>query len=389
MEVKNNEEKFDVIIVGAGVIGCSVAYHLAKLGCANVLLLEREDFPGTGSTSKALGGIRAQFSTAINVQMSLLAMKLLEEMEEEMRAQAGYVKAGYLFMTSDKQRFEHMRGAARFQQELGVSVAVLAREEIAACVPFIKTEDLLGGTFGSRDGFIDANGLTNAYFTRACARGVQYLKLVEVQAFIKQNKRTVGVKTTAGDFFAEFVVNCCGPFAQDLARLAGVDLPVEAIRRQVVITGPEHSWPRVLPMLIDSDTGLVMRRDGEAIALIYSNPEEPAGMNLKFDHEYIEIVAQKMLQRAPSLETAGFNHSRCWAGCYEVSPDHHAIIGASGVPGFLLCNGFSGHGVMHAPAAGLALAEMIVQGRPSSIDLAPLALTRFAENRLLHESAVF
>jgi sarcosine oxidase subunit beta len=174
-----------------------------------------------------------------------------------------------------------------------------------------------------------------------------------------------------------------------LARLAGVELPVQPIRRQVVVTGPEHSWPRVFPMLLDNDTGLVMRRDGEAIALIYSNPDEPAGMNLQFDPAQIEIVAEKMLQRAPSLEAAGFNYSRCWAGCYEVSPDHHAIIGESGVPGFLLCNGFSGHGIMHAPAAGLALAEMIVFGQARSIDLAPLAYSRFAENRLLHEAAVF
>ncbi len=381
--------KFDVIIVGAGVIGCSLAYHLARLGCTNVLLLEREDFPGTGSTSKALGGIRAQFTTAINVQMSLLSMKLLNEMDEDMRAQAGYVQAGYLFMTAEQQRFEHMQKAARFQQELGVHVEVLSREDIAARAPFIRTEDLIGGTFGSRDGFIDANGLTHAYFTRARAMGVQFLKRVEAWAFIKQNKRVVGIKTTAGDFHADFIVNCCGPYARDLAQLAEVDLPVQAIRRQVVITGPEQSWPRVFPMLIDNDTGLVMRRDGEAIALIYSNPEEPPGMNLKFDPAQIEIVAEKMLRRAPSLEDAGFNHSRCYAGCYEVSPDHHAIIGASNAPGFLLCNGFSGHGVMHAPAAGLALAEMIVFGQARSIDLAPLAFSRFAENRLLHEGAVF
>lgn len=382
-------QNFDVIIVGAGVIGCSVAYHLAKLGCTNVLLLEREDFPGTGSTSKALGGIRAQFTTAINVQMSLLSMKLLEEMDEERRSQASYVKAGYLFMTNDAQRFEQMKNTVRFQQELGVTVALLSREEIAARVPFIKTDDLLGGTFGSRDGFIDANGLTNAYFTRARALGVHYQPRVEVRAVIKQNKKAVGVQTNAGDFEAEFMVNCCGPFARELAHMIGVDLPVDAIRRQVVVTGPEHTWPRVFPMLLDNDTGLVMRRDGEAIALIYSNPEEPAGVNLKFDHDFIEVVAPKMLLRAPSLEDAGFNHSRCYAGCYEVTPDHHAIIGESGAPGFFLCNGFSGHGVMHAPGAGLALAEMIVHGQPSSIDLAPLSLARFKENRLLHESAVF
>ncbi len=382
-------QKYDVIIVGAGVVGCSVAYHLAKLGVTNVLLLEREEFPGAGSTSKALGGIRAQFSTAINIQMSLLAIKLLEEMDEDMRSQSGYVKAGYLFMTNAPTRFERMKNTMHFQQELGVDVALLSREEIAARVPFIKTEDLLGGTFGKHDGFIDPNGLTNAYFTRACAAGVRYMKNVEVNAFIKQNQTAVGVKTTAGDYTAEFIVNCCGPFAQELAQMAGVALPVAAIRRQVVITGPVQSWPRVIPMLIDSDTGLVLRRDGEAVALIYSNPEEPPGVNLKFDPGFIEVVAPKMLQRAPDLEYAGFNYSRCWAGCYEVTPDHHAIIGDSGVPGFLLCNGFSGHGVMHAPAVGLALAEMIAFGKPRSIDLTPLALRRFSENKFHREHAVF
>jgi len=382
-------QRYDVIIVGAGVIGCSLAYHLAKLGVTNVLLLEREEFPGTGSTSKALGGIRAQFTTAINIQMSRLAMKLLEEMDEDMRSQSGYVKAGYLFMTNTQQRFEQMKNAARFQQELGVAVVLLAREEISERVPFIKTEDVIGGTFGKHDGFIDPNGLTNAYFTRARAMGVQYMKNVEVNAFIKQNNKAVGVKTAAGDFQAEFIVNCCGPFAKELAQIAGVALPVEAIRRQVVITGPVLHWPRVIPMLIDSDTGLVLRREGEAIALIYSNPEEPPGVNMKFDPEFIEVVATKMLQRAPGLEAAGFDYSRCWAGCYEVTPDHHAIIGESGVPGFLLCNGFSGHGVMHAPAAGLALAEMIAFGKPDCIDVAPLALRRFSENKFHHEQAVF
>ena len=382
-------QKFDVIIIGAGVIGCSLAYHLAQLGCTKVLLLEREDFPGTGSTSKALGGIRAQFTTTVNVQMSLLSIKLLKEMDDDMRAQSGYVKAGYLFMTAERSRFAHMQNAVRFRQGLGVAVELLAREEIARRAPFIKTEDLLGGTFGHNDGFIDANGLTNAYFTRARKLGVEYLPRVEVRAFIKQNKRAVGVQTSAGDFNAAFMVNCCGPHARALASMLDVDLPVDAIRRQVLVTGPEHSWPRVFPMLLDNDTGLVLRREGEGIALIYSNPEEPAGFNLKFDHDFIEVVAPKMLHRAPSLESAGFNHSRCYAGCYEVSPDHHAIIGASSVPGFLLCNGFSGHGVMHAPAAGLALAEQIVFGQARSIDLAPLAFSRFAENRLLHETAVF
>jgi sarcosine oxidase subunit beta len=381
-------KKFDVILIGAGVIGCSIAYHLCKLGVSNILLIEKEEFPGMGSTSKANGGIRAQFTTEVNVRMSLLSMRLLDEMDEDMRTQSGYVKAGYLFMTAEPEYLRQLEKNVRFQQRFGVAVNLLAAREIAARVPFVKTDDLVGGTFGSRDGFIDPNGLTNAFFTRALAKGAQFLNRMVVIDILRQGKRVIGVKTSAGDFFADTVVNCAGPEAKLVANMVGVELPVEPIRRQIAVTGPIESLPRVIPMTIDADTGLLIRREGSAVSLAYSNPDEPPNLNLKFDPEFIEVIAPKMLKRFPVLEPAGFNFSRCWAGCYEVTPDHHAIIGESGVPGFLLCNGFSGHGVMHATAAGLALAELIVTGRSESIDIAPLALRRFAEGELLHEQAV-
>jgi sarcosine oxidase subunit beta len=380
--------KFDVILIGAGVMGCSVAYHLCKLGLTNLLLLEKEEFPGMGSTSKANGGIRAQFTTEMNVRMSLLSMRLLDEMDEEMRSQSGYVKAGYLFMTAEPERFQQLEKTVRFQQQLGVAVALLPAPELAERMPFAKTDDLVGGSFGSRDGFIDPNGLTNAFLTRALAKGIKFLKGTAVVDLLRQGKRVIGVKTTAGEFFADTVANCAGPEASLIANMAGVDLPVQPIRRQIAVTGPTEALPRVIPMTIDMDTVLVIRREGDAVSLVYSNPDEPPGLNLKFDPEFIEIIAPKMLKRFPILEPAGFNFSRCWAGCYEVTPDHHAVIGESGVPGFLLCNGFSGHGIMHSPAAGLALAELIVKGRTESIDIAPLSLRRFAEGKLLHELAV-
>ncbi|MDZ7344372.1 MAG: FAD-binding oxidoreductase [candidate division KSB1 bacterium] len=379
---------FDVIIIGAGVIGCSLAYHLGKLGLVKTLLVEKEEFPGTGSTSKANGGIRAQFTTEMNIRMSLLSMRLLEEMDEEMRSQSGYTKAGYLFMTAEPKRLRQMENNVRFQQQLGVAVELLTQKEIAARVPFVKTEDLAGGTFGSRDGFIDPNGLTNAFFTRALATRTQFLNRTTVTALVREGNRVRGIKTNGETFFAEFVVNCAGPEAKLIAEMAGVNLPVEPIRRQIAVTGPTEAVPRVIPMTIDADTGLLIRREGEAVSLAYSIPDEPPGLNLRFDPEFIEVIAPKMLKRFPILEPAGFNFSRCWAGCYEVTPDHHAILGESGVPGFLLCNGFSGHGIMHSPAAGLALADLIIKGRSESIDIAPLSLRRFAEGKLLHEGAV-
>lgn len=387
------DRKYDVIIIGAGVIGCSIAYHLCKLGLTNVLLVEKEEFPGTGSTSKANGGIRAQFTTEINVRMSLLSMQLLDEMDEDMRSQSGYQKAGYLFMTADTVRLRQLDKNIRFQQQLGVSVDPLTKKEIAARVPFVKTDDLVGGSFGSRDGFIDPNGLTNALFTRTLAMGARCLNRTEVVDILRERRvgeraEVMGVKATAGDFLAEVVINCAGPLAHQIGKMAGVEVPVQAVRRQIAVTGPVDFMPRVIPMTIDADTGLLIRRDGDGVSLAYSIPDEPPGFNLKFDPEFVELVAPMMMQRFPILEPAGFNFSRCWAGCYEVSPDHHAILGESGVPGFLLCNGFSGHGVMHSLAAGLAMAELIVKGRAESIDIAPLSVWRFAEGKLLHEGAV-
>ncbi|MFQ5633228.1 MAG: NAD(P)/FAD-dependent oxidoreductase, partial [bacterium] len=152
-------QKYDAIIIGAGVIGCSVAYHLCKFGCTNVLIVEREAFPGAGSTSKANGGVRAQFSTAMNINMSLLSMRLLDEMDAEMLSETGYKKAGYLFVTADENRWRVLWKNLAFQKEHGVSVELLTHRQIAEKIPFAKTDDLIGGSFGARDGFIDPNGL--------------------------------------------------------------------------------------------------------------------------------------------------------------------------------------------------------------------------------------
>jgi sarcosine oxidase subunit beta len=293
-------------------------------------------------------------------------------------------------MTADAQTLRQLEKNVRYQKSLGVAVELLTRDEIVSRVPFVKSDDLVGGTFGSRDGFIDPNGLTNAFLTRALAKGARYLNRAEVVDLVRggAGRRVTAVKTTAGDFVAEFVINCAGPSAILIGRMAGVEVPVQPVRRQIAVTGPTDFLPRVIPMTIDLDTGLLIRRDGDGVSLAYSIPDEPPGFNLKFDPEFIELIAPMMMRRFPVLEPAGFNFSRCWAGCYEVTPDHHAILGESGVPGFLLCNGFSGHGIMHSLAAGLAMAELIVKGRAESIDIAPLSLRRFAEGKLLHEAAV-
>lgn len=377
--------KYDVIIIGAGVIGCSVAYYLCRAGCTNVLLLERAAFPGTGSTRCANGGIRAQFTTDMNIQMSLLSMRLLEAMDEQMLQETGYRKAGYLFLTATPAHWEILQKNVAFQLQHDVAVELLSQEQIADKIPFARTDDLLGGTFGRCDGFIDPNGLLNAYLTRARAMGAAYRSQSEVTEVVLCNGRVVGVRCGAAEFRATAVVNCAGPWAKEVAGMASVDLPVVPVRRQIVVTGPTDKVPRLIPMIIDTDTGLLARRCGEGVGLAYSNPDEPPGHNWTFDAQFVEVVAPKMLHRFPVLEDAGIDFRLSWAGCYEVSPDHHAIIGESGLPGFYLCNGFSGHGVMHAPAAGHLLAELLVDGRAETLDIGPLSIRRFAEGKLLHE----
>ncbi len=382
------ERKYDVAIIGAGVIGCSLAYYLTTRGINNVILIEKEEFPGTGSTSKANGGIRAQFTTEPHVQMSLLSMRLLEEMDEEMQSQARYVKAGYLFVTARSENFKKLKELVQFQQRLGVAVELLDKSQIEAGYTYLRTDDLVGGSYGKQDGFIDPGGLTYAYYSRALARGVQFLANTRATGLLSKENRVYGVKTDKGDVLAELIVNAAGPYAAVVANWANVSLPLEPVRRNIGVTGPTPDFPNPIPMTIDLDTGLVIRREGEGCSMAWADPDEPPGFNLQFDPNFIEKIAPKMEKRFPKLMEAGINFSKCWAGLYPETPDHHAILGESGVSGFLLATGLGGHGVMHAPAVGFTLSEFIATGQSTTLDLAPFTLQRFKTGKLNIERAV-
>lgn len=384
----NTNKKFDVAIIGAGVIGCSIAYNACKRGITQVVLIEKEDFPGCGSTSRANGGIRAQFTTEANIRMSLLSMDLLDSMNEEMRSQSGNVKAGYLFVTADANHVQQLQKNIELQQSLGVSVEFLSKAEIQTQFPYIRTDDLLGGSFGSRDGFIDSGGLTNAFYSGALNMGAGMASNTKATGLIVTDKRITGVETERGKLKAEIIVNAAGPFAAEVAAWAGVDLPVQPHRRNIAVTGPTPDLPKQIPMTIDMDTGLVVRREGEGCALAWANPKEPAGFNMRFDPQYLELIAPKIEKRFPELERAGIDFNKCWAGLYPETPDHHAILGDSGVPGFLLATGLGGHGIMHAPAVGYILSELIANGKVESLDITPFNLNRFESGDLNVEQAV-
>ena len=379
-------ERCEIAIVGAGVIGCSIAFHLARMGQRGVLLLEKESVPGSGSTSRANGGIRAQFTTEVNIAMSLASMEILDGLAEELGEPPVYRKAGYLFVTGDPAKLDAMRAAARFQRAHGVEVEVLDREGVLRHAPWIAGP-IVGGTFGSRDGFVDPGRLTNFFFAAATRAGVKIRYSAEVSG-IELEGAGFRLRTSAGDLSADKVVDAAGPYAQRIAAMVGVELPVEPVRRHILITGPCPSLPPLIPMVIDADSGVLVRREGDRVLVAWSNADEPAGFNLRFDPEFPERIAEPLMRRFPDVADAGIDRRRSWAGLYEVTPDHHAIVGACEVPGFFLANGFSGHGVMHSPAAGRAVAELLVHGRSTSVDVSALSLDRFARGQAIHETMV-
>lgn len=380
-------ERADVAIIGAGVIGTSVAFHLARLGTARVLLLEKEALPGTGSTSKANGGIRAQFTTDVNIAMSLASMTILDGLAGEIGEPPMYRKAGYLFLTADPKRLAAMEAAAAFQLARGVAVEVLDAAGVRAKAPYAEGP-VIGGTFGRRDGFIDPGGLTNFFLREASRSGVRTLYGAGVTAIARRGAG-FRLETGAGDVVAGAVVIAAGPWTGRVAALAGVAVPVEPVRRHIFVSGPCPHLPPVIPMTIDADSGVLVRREGDRTAIAWSNADEPAGFNPAFDPDFALRFAGPLEERFPSIAASGLDLRRSWSGLYEVTPDHHAVIGpAPDVPGLFVASGFSGHGVMHAPAAGRAVAELVAHGRSETVDIAPLALDRFERGALIHEKMV-
>lgn len=378
----------DVAIIGAGIIGCSVAFHLARLGRTDVCLIEKEPLPGAGSTSKANGGIRAQFTTEVNVAMSLASMDILDALADEIGEPPLYRKAGYLFLTDDPARLSAMTAAAGLQRARGVSVEVLDADGVREKAPY-AAGPIVGGTFGPRDGFIDPGGLANFYLREATRAGVKLRCDAEVTAIASDRSGQFAVHTSSGEIRASAVVDAAGPFAGRIAEFVGVSVPVVPVRRHLLISGPCPALPPMIPMTIDADSGVLIRREGNRILIAYSNPDEPPGFNTAFDPDFPLRIAESLDARFPAVGEAGLDIRRSWAGLYEVTPDHHAVIGpVPGVPGFFVVAGFSGHGIMHSPAAGRAVAEMIVRGRSESVDVGALSLERFARGEAIHETMV-
>ena len=381
----------DVVIAGGGIVGSSIAWHLTSHGCKNVLVIERESAQGKGSTGKSMGGVRAQFSTPVNIQMSLYSIPFYAQFEETLGYPCDYRGQGYLFVATRQSHLDYLRANYERQRTLGLAtVQLLTADEIIARLPLLRSDDIAGGSFCSTDGFVDPYSAMNGFITSAVEHGATLWKKTEVTAIECDSAGVCSVETTRGRVSTRVVVNAAGAWARQLAELVGINLPVEPLRRMLVPSEPFDEFPHSSPMVIDMSNGFHFRPEGRGFLLAWNDPEETPGYKTDFDPAFIEKILTRAANRVPVFENLAVNPRRAWAGLYEMTPDHHAILGpAPNAHGFFLANGFSGHGVMHAPATGKILADLILNGKTSVVaDVSVLGLERFAKGALLEETAV-
>jgi sarcosine oxidase, subunit beta len=381
----------DVVIIGGGIVGSSIAWHLTNAGCKSVLVIERESSQGKGSTGKSMGGVRAQFSTPVNIQMSLYSIPFYARFQEVVGHPADYRPQGYLFLATKDSHLAYLRDNFERQKKLGLTTArLLPADEIRTMLPQLRWDDILGGSFCSTDGFVDPYSVMNGFMASAADHGAALWKKTEVTGITTNPRGAFNVETTRGPVATRTLVNAAGAWSAQIANFVGIDLPVEPLRRMLVPSEPFSDFPHSSPMVIDMSTGFHFRPEGRGFLLAWNDPEETPGYKTDFEPSFIEKILIHAANRVPAFENLPINPKRAWAGLYEMTPDHHCVLGpVATVPGFFLANGFSGHGVMHAPATGKIIADVVLQGKTNVVDdVGVLGFERFAKGELLHETAV-
>jgi sarcosine oxidase, subunit beta len=380
----------DVVIIGGGIVGSSVAYHLVAAGCKSVLVIEGESAQGKGSTGKSMGGVRAQFSTPVNIQMSLYSIPFYASFEDRLGLPCDYRPQGYLFCATSDKHLAYLRANYEKQVTMGLkNVRLVTGDEIRGMFPLLRGDDIVGGSFCSTDGFVDPYSAMIGLMTWAADRGAKLWKNTVVTGIEYANDGGFIIDTSKDKIATRTVVNCAGAWAASIAAMVGIDLPVEPLRRMLVPTEPFDRFPHTAPMIIDMSNGFHFRPEALGFLMAWNDPEETPGFKTDFVPEFIEKILTRAADRVPIFENVAVNPKKAWAGLYEMTPDHHPILGpVREVPGFFCANGFSGHGVMHAPATGKILADLILNSKTDLIDAKLLDLARFAEGRTIHETAV-
>jgi sarcosine oxidase, subunit beta len=382
----------EVVVVGGGVMGTSTAFHLAEAG-VDVLLLERGQL-GAGSTSRAAGGVRAQFSDPLNITLGARGLEAFARFGERPGQEIDLHRNGYLFLLTRPEDVAGFEAAVALQNELGVPTRVLDAAEAASLAPGVRTDDVLAATLHPGDGYCAPESVVLGYATGARRHGATVLTGVEVVGLDGGSDGTTTVRTTAGAVSAQAVVCAAGAWSRALGAMAGVELPVTPLRRQILVTEPlpeaaAAALPPSMPFTIDAATTFYLHREGPGVLLGMSWTGEEPGFREDRDDAWLPDLTEAIERRAPALLDVGI--ATGWAGLYEVTPDHNALLGEAAVTTtggrFLYATGFSGHGFLQGPAVGEILRDLYL-GREPFVDVTPLSAGRFAAGTLRPERAI-
>lgn len=366
----------DVVVIGGGVMGASVAFHLAEAG-ADVCLVERAEL-ASGSTSRAAGGIRAQFSDPLNIAIGLRSIAAFERFGERPGAEIDLHQVGYLFLLDREEDVMAFEERVALQNELGVPSRLLAPEEAAALCPIAGTERVLAATFCPLDGHASPEAVVLGYASGARALGASIRTHCAVTGIETSDGEVRGVTTELGRIETRVVVCAGGAWSAEIAAQAGIELPVQPVLREVGFTAPLAALPDRIPLTIDFSTGFYFHREGPGLLFGMADPHQPPGFDAPTDPGWLEHVMEVAERRLPLLLDAGIAGG--WKGCYEVTPDHNALVGESpDVARFLYATGFSGHGFLQGPAVGEIVRDLVL-GREPFVDVSPLAVERFARS---------
>jgi len=379
----------EVLIVGAGIMGVSTAYHLARLGVRRVVVLER-DTVCSGSTALASGGIRHQYANRLGIELTTHSIVTYERFKEEFGVDPQFRQHGYLILVATEEELAVARRSVALQRSLGVDVELLDAAATRTLAPYLNTDDLFGATYTPRDGYADPYLAATAIAARARDLGVAIRQQHEVTEFVRDADRVRGVVTRAGTFEAGAVVIATGAWSGVVGTLAGVDIPVRPHRRHKFMTAPfgTERIPAATPFVIDPHRNFSLRREGAGLLLGHGRRDEPESFSTEIDRSLEPRVVERAIHRAPALADATL--MRSYAGLYEMTPDQTGIVSAvPGVTGLHVIAGFSGHGFMHGPIAGQLMAEMLVHGRAVTMDASPLDLARFARGEAHVEPLTF
>jgi sarcosine oxidase subunit beta len=373
-----NKKTAEIVIIGGGILGVSTAYFLAKCGQRDVILIER-DLLAQASTGLCVGGIRQQFSHPANILLSQETIKLLQNFEEEFQTKIDFHQAGYLFITQEQTTWEAFCECVNIQRRYKVPVEILSPEEVKYRWPYVEVKNLKGGIFGPEDGYVDPYDVTMAIANKTRKLGITMRERTEVTDIRLANGKVRGVETSQGFISSKIIVNTAGAWGGEIARMTGVDLPVQPYRRQVFITKSFDTLPRPVPMIIDQDTQFYIRGYAPGILMGMTDPDEPPSFHTHVDRGFLEKMTAIALERVPALELAEI--LRGWGGLYAMTPDENPIIGEiPEIKGFFCATGFSGHGFQHGPAVGRILSELILEGK-TSFSLDPFSYDRFRKHK--------